>query len=362
MDNFESVWYSIIFSLKCSEWGKNWVIDSFNQDNLLKRIIVLRCLVLLIPAIDSVLRYLVWVVSKVTSLNFVYHKIKTWFSSLFSRLLNNRIFHYTILIHKIAQKLRAQAHSILCSWILWEVFLEKDGESWVPVESLWAEVAEWVTVCHINQDVFLDIFRDRRVKIIINSLWNGDSTCMPPSWLLILKPTSKNLLRVSASSKPSCDLCIRGICYRLSLLFIILFDHPRHSHLVNACILLILNHIDCCGWRDWTWRLFLRHDYWLCLDLERWLMLLLLPSSNFIVHELLLLLCNLLLHLIKLLLSILYDIIDFIVLNFRLQLFILFFRLFVDFTYFLKLLLYDILRLFTEPWSGALEPITLLRS
>ena len=63
--------------------------------------------------------------------------------------MNNRIPHDTVFIHQIAEELWAQADSILCSWVLWEVFFEEDGEPRVSVEPLRAEVAERVAIGHI---------------------------------------------------------------------------------------------------------------------------------------------------------------------------------------------------------------------
>ena len=86
---------------------------------------------------------------KIASLNFVYHKVKTRFSCLFCRLLNNRISHDTIFIHQVAEELWAQADSILCSWVLWKVFFEENSEPWVSIEPLGAEVTERVAIGNI---------------------------------------------------------------------------------------------------------------------------------------------------------------------------------------------------------------------
>ena len=79
---------------------------------------------------------------EIATLNFVNHEIKTRFSRLLSRLLNDRIPHNTVFVHQIAEELWAQADSVLCCWVLWEVFFEEDGEPRVSVEPLRAEVAE----------------------------------------------------------------------------------------------------------------------------------------------------------------------------------------------------------------------------
>jgi hypothetical protein len=62
--------------------------------------------ILLIPPINSILRHLIWIVSEIATLYLIDHKVKTRFSCLLSRLLDNWVSHDTILIHQIAQKLR----------------------------------------------------------------------------------------------------------------------------------------------------------------------------------------------------------------------------------------------------------------
>ena len=89
------------------------------------------------------------------------------------------------------------------------------------------------------------------------------------------------------------------------------------------------------------------------------LILLLLSSGNFIVEELLLLLSNLLLHLIQFLLSILNDVVNFAIFNFRLNLLVFLLHLSVDFVNLLKLLLHNIFGFFSESGAGTLENITL---
>ena len=159
---------------------------------------------------------------------------------------------------------------------------------------------------------------------------------MSPSWPLVFEPTSKYLLWMSAGSEAIGNFSIWGIS-SWSHLFIILSYHSRHPHLVNSCVLLIFNHTDFWSWRnyfsrawcfDWNW--LWRNDRWLGLHFKLGFILLLLSSSNFIIQKLLLLLCNLLLHFIKLLLSILYNIVNFTIFHFCLKLLVLFFGLFVD--------------------------------
>lgn len=192
---------------------------------------------------------------------------------------------------------------------------------------------------------------------------------MSPSWPLILEPSTENLLRLSAGSKTIIDFSIWCIS-SWPHLFIIFSNHSGYPHLVNSSVLLIFNNIHFRSWRNYSsrarcfnWNWLRRYDCWLGLHCKLLgLVLLLLPSSNFIIQELLLLLGNLFLHFVKFLLSILYNIVNFTIFNFCLELLVLFFWLFVDSAYFLQLLLDYVFGFFSETGAGALQFVAFFRS
>ena len=145
---------------------------------------------------------------EIASLYLVNHEVKARFPRLLSLLLNDRIPHHTVFIHQVAQELWAQTDGILCSWVLREVFLEENGEPRIPIESLWAEIAERVAIGHIYKHVFLNVLRHWRIELVVVAWLGWDSSSMSPSWSFILKSTSENLLRVSARSEASSNLCV----------------------------------------------------------------------------------------------------------------------------------------------------------
>jgi hypothetical protein len=174
----------------------------------------------------------------------------------------------------------------------------------------------------------------------------------------VFESASQDFIGLSAHFKPM-DLRIRCVCNWSVLFLIVLSDHSTDSELrllrrSTDDVDLGCNSVLLAGAA--RLRGFLRYDGCLSLHLEPRLRFFF-SSLHFIIHELLLLDCYLLLHLVQFLLSILYYVVYFCVLYLLLGCFHLFFSLSVNFIYLLHLLLDDIFWFFFEPISCALELI-----
>jgi hypothetical protein len=155
MHDFEGIAYNIVFTLKCSETCKNWVINTLHQHNLIKRIVILnKIFVSLIPACNCFL----WNFNYLRGVNI--DNILLLLSVCVYFIIFLVFIIFFLLVHKIRQELRAETHCVLSTMIILiilVVFLEKYCESRKSVKTLWTEILEVIAMCNLIQMVLLRV-------------------------------------------------------------------------------------------------------------------------------------------------------------------------------------------------------------
>ena len=190
MHNFESITNSVIFSLEGPKTRQDWVIYSFYKHHFLKWIIILNHFILLIPTCNCFFTRLTsrsWpscpFCLQIVQILLCSRLLFSWswrqYIATFIHICNNlfgcyrlilvvqagslrrRLLRYgsasqigPILVHQVRQKLGAQTYSVLHDVLIahgCSVPLEEYGKAWISVESLWAEIWEWITMRDVKR-------------------------------------------------------------------------------------------------------------------------------------------------------------------------------------------------------------------